>query len=540
MVQQYTAAAVGGAGISKSFTYVYDTRHQLAQVHESGNAFTGAYLFKPSGRFDRVTVGAAPLSGSDVKPRDIYYEYNASDPEAVSRLRNASDGSSFATYQYDTAGNLTSRTYASPAATWSFVYDGEDQLRRATQSGVGTEEYFYDHTGARVGIVKRNASNAITEVRYFHGGDTEVWLSPTGSDYRGLRLRVDGHADRPRRQLGQRPRSRIPQPALEPAADDRGVQHAHRHCLERLRLRAVRRAGADVPEHVVSRGTVANVPCHRRRFNDKYVDELDSLSYYGARYYDPVSLTWTQPDPAYRFTKDAAWNEPRRANLYDFDLHNPITLIDPDGRWPGAVQNVLVNAAIDAQWSNAIATMNAASVGMVQTTRVAAEAAARADREATVNRSEGIENESNSVAGAFGGQVLEGALNVIDGKAPIQPLDLGPAVPSPFGRKGSAAHQAEVEAVRQNITNRGLTPRDEVRVQTPGGQKENRYADTGAYDGDNLVELHQVGKTLKDGVTPVKRERDAIDDIKNSEDGKDVPVFFHPYDSNDPSKKKGE
>jgi RHS repeat-associated protein len=71
---------------------------------------------------------------------------------------------------------------------------------------------------------------------------------------------------------------------------------------------------------------------HRRRFNDKYKDELTGLSYYGARFYDPVSMTWISADPAFRFAPDAAWNEPRRANLYTFVLGNPLSGIDPDGR----------------------------------------------------------------------------------------------------------------------------------------------------------------------------------------------------------------
>jgi hypothetical protein len=40
---------------------------------------------------------------------------------------------------------------------------------------------------------------------------------------------------------------------------------------------------------------------------------------------------------------------------------------------------------------------------------------------------------------------------------------------------------------------------------------------------------HQVGKQNKDG-TPVKRERDAIEDIDGSTGGS-VPVEFHPYNT---------
>jgi RHS repeat-associated protein len=70
----------------------------------------------------------------------------------------------------------------------------------------------------------------------------------------------------------------------------------------------------------------------RRRYNDKHKDELSGLYYYGARYYDPISQVWTSADPLYRFVPDAAWDQPRRANLYSFDLGNPMRFVDPDGR----------------------------------------------------------------------------------------------------------------------------------------------------------------------------------------------------------------
>ena len=56
------------------------------------------------------------------------------------------------------------------------------------------------------------------------------------------------------------------------------------------------------------------------------------MSYYGARYYDKVSLLWTQGDPKYRFAPDAAWTQPRRANLYTANLTTHMRYMDPDGR----------------------------------------------------------------------------------------------------------------------------------------------------------------------------------------------------------------
>jgi RHS repeat-associated protein len=71
---------------------------------------------------------------------------------------------------------------------------------------------------------------------------------------------------------------------------------------------------------------------HRRRWNDKFVDEASGLAYYGARFCDRTSMTWTQGDPLYRFLPEGRWSAPRRGNLYTFSLNNPLRYLDPDGR----------------------------------------------------------------------------------------------------------------------------------------------------------------------------------------------------------------
>jgi hypothetical protein len=99
-------------------------------------------------------------------------------------------------------------------------------------------------------------------------------------------------------------------------------------------------------------------------------------------------------------------------------------------------------------------------------------------------------------------------------------------VPNPNGRKGGDAHQAKVREVQEDIQKRGLKPKTEERVGTPGGHKEDRYMDVAGLDkNDNPVEYHQVGKQRKDG-QPVARERKALDDVERA---KGERPTFHPY-----------
>ncbi|MBL9026999.1 MAG: RHS repeat-associated core domain-containing protein, partial [Myxococcales bacterium] len=71
-----------------------------------------------------------------------------------------------------------------------------------------------------------------------------------------------------------------------------------------------------------------------RRFNGKEWDETSGLSYYGYRYYDERTLTWTQADPKYRWTPDLDRRHPHYAALYQFAAGNPVRNVDPNGLQP--------------------------------------------------------------------------------------------------------------------------------------------------------------------------------------------------------------
>jgi len=71
---------------------------------------------------------------------------------------------------------------------------------------------------------------------------------------------------------------------------------------------------------------------HRRQFNGKESDAMTGLRYYGARYYDPVTLRWNSADPLYALAPDLGLDQPQRLNLYSFSLNNPNRFYDPDGQ----------------------------------------------------------------------------------------------------------------------------------------------------------------------------------------------------------------
>lgn len=86
-------------------------------------------------------------------------------------------------------------------------------------------------------------------------------------------------------------------------------------------------------------------------FNGKELDEETGLYYYGARYYDPKTSIWQSVDPlAEKFPN---------ASPYNYTLNNPVNMMDPDGRKPIPVQNLLnvINAVtklktFERAWKN--------------------------------------------------------------------------------------------------------------------------------------------------------------------------------------------
>jgi hypothetical protein len=112
-------------------------------------------------------------------------------------------------------------------------------------------------------------------------------------------------------------------------------------------------------------------------------------------------------------------------------------------------------------------------------------------------------------------------------KADAAANDNGKKCPNPNGKKGGAEHQAEVDAVEQQIKERGNTPDREHQVDTPGGEKTKRFVDVAELDPTTQepIDFHQVGKETQAG-NPIAREQRAIDDILEASG---LKPLFHPY-----------
>jgi RHS repeat-associated protein len=336
---------------SRTFTYGYDLRHQITGVSTNTSTYFGAtYQYGIAGRLTRAThtrtISPTPAGADPRLVRNVNYVYSGIDPEQVTALTNVSNGSNYATYTYDLAGNQVTRSYPATNELFEYTYDGQDQLRRVVRkvNGVvqGSEEYWYGLDGNRTQVVKRDAAGNRTELVWFLD-DVEAHYA-TALDGTVTLTKTYSHVSE------GTPIARIERTGPTTATTKIEYQF---HGLANNTLAAVAKDGTinasfsyapfgEILESTNGGGAASGASVHRRRLNDKYEDDVSGLAYYGFRFYDKTLLGWTQADPLYRFRPDATWTTPRKGNLYAFTIQNSLRYLDPDGRFVFALIPALV------------------------------------------------------------------------------------------------------------------------------------------------------------------------------------------------------
>lgn len=99
--------------------------------------------------------------------------------------------------------------------------------------------------------------------------------------------------------------------------------------------------------------------------------------------------------------------------------------------------------------------------------------------------------------------------------------------PNPYGKRGSPEHQAMVNQAGKDLQLEGYDKiQNEVRVETPGGDKSHRYVHVQGINSETgATKSVQVSVQNKNG-TPVAREQRALDDLSKVLSGE---ILFRPY-----------
>lgn len=350
-VAEHTVFRAGIPSIRK-FGYSYDNQHQLIAArngldetlldYQVGFAYTNAGRVKSVGDYAAGVgiLGRAPL---DYDPDGAGYGDGTllgGDKHAPVYL---SGSEMDLAYGYDFAGNVVRRSQdpaQGPGAAMRFAFDGLDQQRDAAvdKNNDSRELYYYDSTGARYMAVtyEQSMDSVPSRIRLWVGG-MELWYSPqapgNGNNSNGVGSLMELETSYAHLSLGG-----ISLARLKMAGDTTTAEASFHNGLGHL-MGAVDWETGEVsaafvygPYDEIIESVGDELDTHLRRFNGKEADQLSGLSYYGGRYYDSLSLSWTQADPKYLYVPDASGVEPRRLGLYQFSLNNPLRYMDPDGR----------------------------------------------------------------------------------------------------------------------------------------------------------------------------------------------------------------
>ena len=205
-----------------------------------------------------------------------------------------------ASIEYDANGSMTRN------GDRTFEYDTENRLRKVRHAGAKIAEYWYNQTGQRVRKAENGTSTFYVGKHYEIAGATgDQPTSVTKYYYAGNRriAEVDPHNE-----------------VFFYHLDHLGGTHV-----------VTDSAGTSVTvsEHYPygAQRQIASTRDLTKRFTGKEQDAT-GLYYYGARYYNPQTMTCTTADPVI-----PGPSNPQALNRYAYVLNNPTNRIDPTGHW---------------------------------------------------------------------------------------------------------------------------------------------------------------------------------------------------------------
>jgi RHS repeat-associated protein len=253
------------------------------------------------------------------------------------------------------------------------------------------------------------------------------------------------------------------------------------------------------------------------QFTGKERDAETGLDYFGYRYFSSAQGRWTSPDEPFAGQHP---EDPQTWNMYGYGRNNPLRFVDPDGKdiWDtlkGAANAVISDFSLGTNRNtggNSDFKTGQAIGDAVATVGGALETALGSSGEAL-----GVVLDATGVGAVLGvplnvaaaGVIAHGATTaVISGVN----LTVDATAPNPYGTKGAPDHQqtADEEAAKM-----GPNGQREVRVPTPGGEKDTRVIDAAKVENGRVTEATQVIRPNKNG-TPPAREVRAARDIENA------------------------
>ncbi|MDH5783039.1 MAG: hypothetical protein OEZ35_05180 [Candidatus Bathyarchaeota archaeon] len=282
-----------GAWTETTETYDYDWLNRL--ISAQGNFGDLEYSYDAVGnRINKTENGVTTT-----------YQY-----DTCNRLTSHQSESANATFTYDNMGNLKTKTVNSD--TWQYVYNKEYRLTEVVK-GQLLGVYSYDANGRRVHQLEgsKTTTTVYSGLNPIHEHIVQSALHTT-YDY------VYGPIGRIARKSG----------------DEIVYYHCDNLGSTRLMTNASVAVLTTMSYKPFGEKDEAYGDEERFAFNGKEEDPQTGLYYYGARYYDPETGRFTQPD-AYT----GKLGNPQAQNRYIYCTDNPLKYIDPTGHTGNPANN---------------------------------------------------------------------------------------------------------------------------------------------------------------------------------------------------------
>jgi RHS repeat-associated protein len=547
------------AGINETFGY--DNLNRLTSASLTGGAGVVASGGTLTQGISYDAIGNIKTKTSNVAGYNIgTYSYNPSGtsstrPHAVSAVTGSVNGTTNPSYGYDANGNL--ETGAGKTVTWTTF----NMVNTLSNAG-GTATFQYGPEQQRTVQSWPNTTSPSSKTIYLFDPHYEKDIQAvtehkhyitTGSGYGGRLI-----AQYTRRSNGSEDTKYFHTDHLNSTSV---VTNSTGFVLERLAYDPWgdrRASGTGTSSAGTADATNAIIPSTTDRGYTGH-EGLDAgamgLVHMNGRIYDPTLARFMSTDPIIQSPYST-----QSFNRYSYVWNNPLSATDPSGFasdfwFGGSISGRIVVTASRCAgtcYTGAAARESLENGLNEQRQSLSSQIAERISKGAQ-QFANGAAYYKNKVSSFFGGligtqngitnstsssqdgKVESGQATQGEAKAGEEALDAdcGKGCPNPDGRNGGPEHQANVEDAKRGLEQKypddpKVEVRTEVRVPTPGGEKENRYLDVAAVDKETgrVVEGVQVGRETQSG-NPVAREQRALNDIRGALPG--VNVEFRPY-----------
>ncbi|OHA58443.1 MAG: hypothetical protein A2571_01535 [Candidatus Vogelbacteria bacterium RIFOXYD1_FULL_44_32] len=281
--------------LAKTVSYTYDDLYRLTKAvatNASSTLYSQDFLYGPTGNILKGSMGIYAYSGIDF-----------TSPQAVTSIASS-------TYSYDKNGNMLT----APSATYAWDYN--NRLVKSV-AGTTTTTYEYDNEGQRISQKT--------------GASATLYISPnydlTGSV-------IDKHVYAGDQLVA----------TLRTQNGTTSPYYTHSDHLSGTSL--VTDQNSNVMQSIdylpygakrISSGTDVS----QREFIGQIYDELTSLSYLNARYYDGSRGQFLSQDPMFWQLPSTLLVDPQQLNSYSYARNNPLIYKDPLGLYnikTGAVE----------------------------------------------------------------------------------------------------------------------------------------------------------------------------------------------------------